>query len=133
MNTVPRKAQGDFRLCLSCRKSITVAMQNGVYRVIFVGPLTQGRGVLIARNGHLCGGDSGYVYSGNYTSEGTNGLASIQVKRDDPDSTSVFGNLSDFTLNISFSVTASGFTASGTIPGYPQAKIEANAVKIADA
>lgn len=107
-------------------------MQNGIYRVVFQGPLSSGRGILVAKNGSLWGGDSGYVYNGSYTTQGPNRKASIQVKRDDPNSNSIFGSLPEFTLDLSFALTSSGFQASGTIPGYSNARIEANATKTAD-
>jgi hypothetical protein len=107
-------------------------MQNGAYRVLFKGPSSEGRGLLVAKNGSLWGGDSSYVYSGSYTAPGPTGKASVQITRDDPSGISVFGNLQDFQLDLVYAIVPSGFTASGAIPNQPNAQIEINATKLAD-
>jgi hypothetical protein len=105
-------------------------MQNGVYRVIFRGPVGEGRGVIAAKGGALWGGDTGFVYQGSYAAE--DGKASIQVKKDDPNFPGVFGPLNDFRLDLTLQVTTSGFIAVGAVPGQPNLQIAITAVKMAD-
>jgi hypothetical protein len=101
-------------------------MQNGVYRVIFRGPVGEGRGVIAAKGGALWGGDTGFVYQGSYAAE--DGKASIQVKKDDPNFPGVFGPLNDFRLDLTLQVTTSGFIAVGAVPGQPCRYIRDNDV-----
>ena len=108
-------------------------MKNGVYRVLFRGTVTDGRGILVAKDGALWGGDTGFVYNGSYAEEGpNNGKASVQIKRDDPHMASVFGDLQDFRLDFTFAITPSGFTASGAISGHPNIRISVEATQLAE-
>jgi hypothetical protein len=108
-------------------------MQHGIYRVLFKGLLGEGRGILVAKDGALWGGDSGFVYNGNYAEDGANqGKASVQIGRDDPKASGLFGDLQDFQVRLAWSLTPSGFSATGEIAGHPNLKIEINATKLAD-
>jgi hypothetical protein len=115
-------------------------MQNGVYRVLFKGLSSEGRGILVVKDGYLWGGDSAYVYDGKYTMEGANGRGGFEIKRDDPNSVSdlpdftvsVFGNLPELTLYLVFAITPPGFTATGQILGPGNLRIEAIGTKLAD-
>jgi hypothetical protein len=108
-------------------------MKNGVYRVLFRGPVAEGRGILVGKDGALWGGDSGFVYNGSYGEEGpNNGKANLQIRRDDQNMVSVFGDLQDFRLDFTFAITPSGFTASGAISGHPNLRISAEATRLAE-
>ncbi|MDQ8200679.1 hypothetical protein QEH56_21105 [Pelagicoccus enzymogenes] len=92
-------------------------MKNGIYHVNFrSGSQTFGEGLVVIKDNTVNGGDVGYLYSG-IIEHSSNGVSSeLLVRKWNPQVTSVFGPINEFTLNLegSFDANASTFSVNGT-------------------
>jgi hypothetical protein len=68
-------------------------LREGLYKVEFHTVHGTGTGVIYATSGKLRGGNSGFAFSGNYTSQGDDILVKISTQRhnDDPAFKPLFG------------------------------------------
>lgn len=104
-----------------------------MYSVTFGTPRgTAGAGVAALRSGTLNGGDSGFVYQGNYTLNAGTVTASFHVFQHNPAATSVFGGLRDFRMQMEGKVSGDTFTLSGGIVGQPIHVLTISGRRIAD-
>ena len=108
-------------------------MFNGLWTVEFISTINRyGRGVLVINENRLLGGDDGYYYFGTCNITGNKINATITVIKYDENSTSVFGDISHFQLNINGEIDEYKFSAVGTITGNPQVQIEVVGTKKED-
>lgn len=75
-------------------------MIEGFWIVQYEGVAGNGGGVVIFMRGRVLGGDTGYVYTGTFESDGTNINARIKVRNFLPQVPSVLGFVGDFELTI---------------------------------
>lgn len=104
---------------------------EGFYAVQFHGVDGFGAGVVTLMNGRVFGGDSGFLYTGNYRQEGGTLTAMVHVKRYVPGIPNVMGR-DEFDLTLSVVQNGSHtLVANGTIPGTPL-RFTANLTKVSD-
>lgn len=90
---------------------------SGFFKVAFSALLPGAGGLVAVENGKVRGGDGQYLYSGAVTEANGSATAVLRVKAHAPNASNVFGGHSGgFTLNLSGTVTATGFTFSGPSP-----------------
>jgi len=89
---------------------------EGFWLVQFTGVQGFGGGVVTLIHGKVFGGDSGFIYSGNYSEEGGTLNAKIQVKRSYPGAQSVMGQ-DRFNLELAGTLQGDVIAAAGSIPG----------------
>jgi hypothetical protein len=111
-------------------------MQSGIYHVKFTSSQqAYGEGLAVFKDGSVNGGDVGYVYLGTY--EGIPGgvAAKLKIKKWNQGITSVFGNISEFDLDLrgTFSPDFSSFSVGGGIPLMPGSTITITGKRLADA
>ena len=110
-------------------------MKPGIYNVKFTSSLRDfGEGLAVLKDGKINGGDQGYLYLGAYDVSGSGILAKIKVQKWNPGATSVFGNSSEFELDLKGSIAAdaSTFSVIGAASQMPQMKIAINGRRLAD-
>ena len=79
-----------------------------------------GEGIVVVKQGSINGGDPGYLYTGQFSSNGDSLSGQLNVKRWNPGHVSVFGPLDNFDLQFSGKeIGANSFTASGGVPSHP--------------
>lgn len=104
-------------------------MQNGIYHVTFSSSMgAAGTGIAVIKDGSANGGDDGYLYIGRLLADGNQISGQLQIKRWNPASTSVFGPLSNFGLDLrgTSDAATNTFTVSGGITGQPGPTIKIN-------
>jgi hypothetical protein len=74
------------------------SMVEGFWIVQFEGVRGNGSGVIVLLKGHVLGGDSGFVYTGAYESDGKTLLAQVSVRNFLPEVPSVLGVQGDVDL-----------------------------------
>lgn len=112
-------------------------MLNGIYHVTFSSPAAHGReqGLAVFKNGTVNGGDTGYLYRGNFEIDGSKIKAFIKVTRWNERARSLFGNIQEYSLVLTGSIVPGGdsFNASGTVDERPQLTIEISGRKLSNA
>jgi hypothetical protein len=100
-------------------------MFDGLWTVEFISMINRsGKGVLIARDKRLLGGDSSYYYSGNYEINGNNIAGTVIIIRYEPTGISVFGDVDSFKISFSGQIDNLHFSATGSIVNMPNFKIK---------
>lgn len=108
-------------------------MFDGLWTVEFVSTRNMsGRGVLIINGSRILGGDAGYYYSGTCSITDNKIHATISVIKYDPNSISVFGDISNFELTIDGDIDEYRLDTVGKIVGNPQAQIKVVGTKKED-
>lgn len=109
-------------------------MKPSIYHVKFVSAQkSYGEGLAVFKDGTVNGGDNGYLYLGSYQESGGTVTAKLKIKKWNPGVVSVFGNISEFNLDLSGTLTADTFTVKGGIPQMLGATIVIEGRRIADA
>jgi hypothetical protein len=111
-----------------------VRMRNGIYSVKFAASLgVIGEGLVVFKDGTVNGGDHGYIYTGSYDVSNSKATAKLKVKRWNPGSMSILGNIQEFDLVLSGSEGQDGtsFSVSGQSPSIP-AQVEVTGRFLAD-
>lgn len=111
-------------------------VEPGIYHVKFTASSRDfGEGLAVFKDGKINGGDPGYLYLGAYEMTGLQIAAKIKVKRWNPAVTSVFGNLAEFDLDLSGTITADDakFAVTGFVVQNRQQKISIDGRRLADA
>ncbi len=75
-------------------------MVEGFWIVQFEGVQGNGGGVVFFIKGRVFGGDSGFVYTGTYQTNGNTVAAQVEVRNFLPEVASVFGVPGDYELNV---------------------------------
>jgi T3SS negative regulator,GrlR len=93
---------------------------EGFWSVQFKGVDGFGSGVVTLMDKELFGGDSGFLYTGNYTTQSNILTAQVIVRRFAPGAPSVMGR-DQFQLNLTGKLNETGnvIDVSGTVPGTP--------------
>lgn len=100
-------------------------MNDGIYHVRFSAGHGQiGEGLAVIKSGKVNGGDPGYLYTGTMIQAGVTATSQLHIKQWNARVQSVFGPLKAFDLALAGSVTADGFTVSGSITGQPGQRIQ---------
>ena len=74
---------------------------DGLWTIEFISTLHRlGSGVVVLNDTRILGGDEGFYYSGNYTTQNGQFSGTIDVTRYNPKSLSVFGDTGQFTLKL---------------------------------
>ncbi len=94
-------------------------MKDGLYSVKFATPLGAGSGVVVKIGERLYGGDTAFAWDGNLTSANDALTGQLNVQKHDPSMPSVFGPLSNFTLDFSGSGDDANATLKATSPNAP--------------
>lgn len=106
-------------------------LRPGFYAARFSAPSTGnfGEGLVIVGEGKLNGGDQGFLYRGSYYLTGPASLSgTLNVKRWNANVSSIFGNLSQFDLNLVGQVTAAtAISIDGAVTQQPGMKIRIEA------
>ena len=89
---------------------------EGFWTVQFNGIQGRGAGVVTLIGGQLFGGDSGFLYTGTYTTQGDKLDVQVNVRRFAPGVQSVMGR-DQFDLRLSGTLNGSVVTLAGTVPG----------------
>ena len=100
-------------------------MDNGIYHVHFSSSIgDMGTGIVVIKDGSVNGGDLGYLYVGNTTSDGNSVSGTLNIKRWNPSHTSVFGSIDSFDLSLSGQFKSDkSFTLTGSMVSQPQLSI----------
>lgn len=105
-------------------------MFEGLWTIKFISSLNMwGGGVIVlTREGRIIGGDSGYYYIGTCTITGSQINGNIDIIQFDPQSISIFGELSNFQLTFNGTFEDNKFSATAQSPQFPgySLKIEGN-------
>lgn len=107
-------------------------MIDGLWTVIFRSNVDLGSGVVVANNGKLLGGDSGFTYIGGVTN--SNGHLSVRVKIEKflPGAKSVLPGLDSYTLALAGKDSPDEIQFTGSVEGHPQATLTVTAKRRAD-
>ena len=108
-------------------------MLEAMYGIEFNSNMNDGGyGVLVLETGRIFGGDSSFVYIGNYVFE--NGLVKADVKctNDRNLLRSVFGNLKEFNLHLEGKPQHEGFVLQGHMVENPAMKIDVKLTRRAE-
>ena len=112
-------------------------MLNGIYLVTFSSTAANRReqGLAVFKSGSINGGDTGYIYRGTYTLSARLVIAQIHVSRWKQTARSLFGNIPEYALELSGTVSDDGnsFKANGKVLDRPQLVIEISGQKLSDA
>lgn len=93
-------------------------MKDGIYYVRFLSNgQGVGEGIAVMKGESVNGGDSGYTYTGYKQVSADGFVATLTIRRWDPNSQSVFGPLNEFKLEFRGAATDDGFQATGSIVG----------------
>ncbi|MBW7992452.1 MAG: hypothetical protein FVQ84_20890 [Planctomycetes bacterium] len=108
-------------------------MLKGIYHVHFAANNNNfGEGLVVVDEGHVNGGDYGYLYQGRFDYYGNDIKATIEVKHYNGPPNSVIGPLKEFTLNLSGETTGDRFEIAGGIMNIPNMSIKISGKKVAD-
>lgn len=121
---------------MKCPQEIScdgVRMNHISYHVHFHTPQGSNDGLVVIKDLAINGGDTGYLYTGTATLEGSNVKATLRIKRWQPGAVSVFGAITEFTLSLAGSVRDEGFSVKGTADQVPGVEISIDGRKISDA
>jgi len=98
-------------------------MIDGLWTVVFQGPLGPGGGAVVLAGGKVLGGDSGFYYTGTYEEKGDNFTAKVSVKNFMPGVQSVFGGAASVELALTGKIQGGTINGSGAPMNMPQAKL----------
>ncbi|AIL75969.1 GrlR family regulatory protein [Acinetobacter baumannii] len=98
-------------------------MKDGIYFVKFASDRDYGAGIVTIKNGIVNGGDHGFIYKGHVEGDKVN----LVAKQHDSAVPSVFGNISEFDLNLVSIQTSDGYQLKGTTKLAPGSQINISA------
>ena len=105
-------------------------MIDGLWTVEFASDIGLfGRGVLIAKDKKLLGGDAGYYYSGSFHESGDTVEGNIEITRFDPNAISILGDRDTFSLNFKAEITNGTLKGVASLKGKPDLKVNFNGTK----
>ncbi|MFN4176568.1 hypothetical protein [Phenylobacterium sp.] len=99
-------------------------MEDGLYKVQFRTPISDGAGVVHKVGQRLYGGDSGFAWTGQMQESGATLNALLEVVQHNPGFESVFGSLQRFELALSGSHTGNSAVLRGVTAAAPGIQIE---------
>ena len=105
---------------------------NSFFTVHFAGPSAPGDGVVVLMNGHIFGGDSGYIYIGTYSEDGNRLSASVQVQQFVPGFANVFGGFGSLRIVLNGTRNGDAIEGSGSIEGNPSVRMTFSMLRRAD-
>lgn len=111
-------------------------MRDGIYHVRFSSSVGRtGEGLVVMKQGSANGGDTGYLYTGQFNVNGDALSGRLHIKRWNPGQVSVFGPLEKFDLSLSGKMDTGGknFSVSGTVSGQPGLTISISGSHISEA
>jgi hypothetical protein len=89
-------------------------------------------GLVVAKDGSVNGGDSGFIYRGTYNTNGQNLTAQGALSKHSPDAKSVLGPIDNYTLMLAGTFSPNNFTLSGVVAGHHALTIEIDGRKLSD-
>jgi hypothetical protein len=107
-------------------------MVEGFWIVQFEGAQGNGGGVVLFMKGHVLGGDSGFVYTGDYKTNQDALEARVKVKNFLPDVPSVLGVQGDFELNVKGTIKGKIITGSASLVNQPGMGIVVKLTRVSD-
>ena len=107
-------------------------MVEGFWIVQYEGVQGNGGGVVIFMKGHVLGGDTGFVYTGDYQTDERTITARVSVRNFLPDVPSVLGVKGDFELSLKGNVDGPVIRASATLVGQERAGIVVKLTRVSD-
>lgn len=104
-------------------------MKDGIYYVVFRSNNQDfGNGTVVVKDDVINGGDFGFTYKGGTAGD----KVMLNVIQHDRAASSVFGDLTNFNLNLTINEVTSGYQLHGGVEGMPSAIIQINAKFIGD-
>lgn len=107
-------------------------MVEGFWIVQYEGVAGNGGGVVMFMNSRVLGGDTGYVYTGTYKSDGNNVRARVNVRNFLPQVPSVLGYVGDFELQIAATVNGQNMRGTASLVGQDGAGIAVKLTRVSD-
>jgi len=103
-------------------------MQDGIYHVNFSSSTGDfGEGLVVVKDGSVNGGDTGFLYRGQLSSNGGDLCGKFNVMLWNPGHKSVFGPIDNFNLNLTGQTGQNNsFSISGAIDSHPHFTININ-------
>lgn len=112
-------------------------MKPGIYHVKFSSATSSnfGEGLAVFVDGHVNGGDPGYIYRGSYTLSGTKIEAKLRITRWNASIPSIFGAFPEFDLTLTGQMPADSnlFYVEGQVTQNPRLTITINGRRLGDA
>ncbi|HKW16598.1 MAG TPA: GrlR family regulatory protein [Terriglobales bacterium] len=107
-------------------------MVEGLWIVQYEGSQGNGGGVAVFMKGRILGGDTGFVYTGNYRAEGKNLSGQVKVSNFLPGIPSVLGISGDFELRIVVVVDGNTMKGTGSLVGNEGSGVALKLTKVSD-
>lgn len=111
-------------------------MTSGIYHVTFSGSPSHnsGEGLAVIKDGKVNGGDLGYLYRGSFRETGSSVSARLNISQWKPGYTSVFGNFTNFDLELEGSMADGGssFSVQGRVVQHQSFQITIRGRRIGD-
>lgn len=107
-------------------------MVEGFWVVQFEGAQGNGGGVVLFMKGRVLGGDSGFVYTGDYKTNQDALEARVKVKNFLPDVPSVLGVQGDFELNVKGTIKGKIITGSASLVNQPGMGLVVKLTRVSD-
>ena len=102
-------------------------MIEAMYGITFVSNTDNnnngGYGVVVLETGRVLGGDSSFIYVGNYVVENGTIKAEVKCTNDRESLDSIFGNLKEFNLNLEGEINNKEFIVNGYMVENPEQQI----------
>jgi hypothetical protein len=107
-------------------------MLEGFWIVQYEGIQGNDGGVVIFSKGYVLGGDSGYIYTGTYTTNGDAVSARVSVRNFAPQITNVLGQRGDIELMLEGTVEEKVMKATACLLNRPGAGLVAKLTKVSN-
>jgi hypothetical protein len=92
-------------------------MVDGFWIVQYEGMKGNGGGVVMLIKGQVFGGDTGYIYTGTYTTSGDDLKAHVIVQNFLPDVHNIMGVVGDLELDVSGKISGDVIKGTGSVSG----------------
>jgi hypothetical protein len=107
-------------------------MLDGLWSVQYYGPQGSGTTVVVLTDGHVVGGDNGFVYLGSYEAKDGAFRAKVSVRNFDASVPNVIGVVGDFNLIIDGTIEGGNVSGTAHLADIPSAKMVVRLTKRAD-